>query len=238
MPTLTGIMAELESKGKENTRKIYARHGNAIAKTFGVSNADLKTIAKTIRQQQALAYQLYATGNMDAMYLAGIVADGAQMTREQLQAWAEAAKNLPMISEHTVPWVTVENAAGRALALEWMQSGEEHVTSAGWASYSGLAAVTADAELDLEEIEGLLGRVVREIGGAPNRVKSRMNGFVIAVGTYVKPLSAKAKAAAHEIGVVAVDVGDTDCKVPLAVTYIEKAETAGKVGQKKKTIRC
>lgn len=238
MPTLTQIMTELKSKGKESYRKIYARHGNAIEKTFGVSNADLKAIAKTIRRQQDLAYQLYDTGNMDAMYLAGIVVEGAQMTRQQLQAWATGANGLPMIAEHTVPWVTVENADGRVLALEWIESSEEHVASAGWATYSGLIATTPDEVLDLPQIEDLLDRVVREIDGAPNRVKSRMNSFVIAVGTYVKPLSAKAKAAAHKIGVVAVDVGDTECQVPVAVAYIEKAETAGKVGVKKKTIRC
>jgi len=34
-----------------------------------------------------------------------------------------------------------------------------------------------------------------------------MNGFVIAVGSYVKPLLQKAKAAAKQIGNVSVDVG-------------------------------
>ena len=34
--------------------------------------ADLKTIAKTIKGQQALACEFYETGNLDAMYLAGI----------------------------------------------------------------------------------------------------------------------------------------------------------------------
>jgi hypothetical protein len=35
-----------------------------------------------------------------------------------------------------------------------------------------------------------------------------------------------------------VDVGDTACNVPLATAYIEKIEAAGRVGQKRKTIRC
>jgi hypothetical protein len=35
-----------------------------------------------------------------------------------------------------------------------------------------------------------------------------------------------------------VDVGDTACTVPLATAYIEKIEAAGRVGQKRKTIRC
>ena len=32
--------------------------------------------------------------------------------------------------------------------------------------------------------------------------------------------------------------GDTACKVPLALEYIEKMEKAGRVGKKRKTTRC
>jgi hypothetical protein len=48
----------------------------------------------------------------------------------------------------------------------------------------------------------------------------------------------QAKAAARQIGTVSVNMGETACKVPLATAYIEKIEGMGRVGQKKKTIRC
>ena len=238
MPTVASIMAELKKKGTEKTRKIYARHGMATDNMFGVSVADLKVIAKTIKGQQALACELYETGNLDAMYLAGMVADGSQMTPKQLNAWAEGAANLQMIAEYTVPWVTVENPQGRDLAMQWIKSKKEHIASSGWCSYSGLLATKADEALDLAEIEGLLGTVVKGIKSAQNRVCYTMNGFVIAVGAYVKPLSKQTKATARQIGVVSVDVGDTACNVPLATAYIEKSEAAGRLGKKRKTIRC
>jgi hypothetical protein len=65
-----------------------------------------------------------------------------------------------------------------------------------------------------------------------------MNGFVIAVGTHVKPLLKQAMDVARQIGVVSVDVGDTACKVRLASEQIEKMVATGRVGQKRKTIRC
>jgi 3-methyladenine DNA glycosylase AlkD len=238
MPTATAIMATLKKKGTEKTRAIYARHGMAGKPMFGVSIADLKVIAKTIKGQQALACELYETGNLDAMYIAGMVADGSQMTRDQLNAWAEGAEGLQMISEYTVPWVSVENVQGRELAKRWMTSKKEHVASSGWTTYSGLLATKDDADLDLREIEGLLNTVVKGIGGAQNRVRHTMNGFVIAVGSYVKPLLKQAKSAAKQIGDVSVDVGDTACKVPLATDYIQKIESGGRVGKKRKTIRC
>jgi hypothetical protein len=143
-----------------------------------------------------------------------------------------------MIAEYTVPWVTVENPDARELAKQWIKSTKEHVASSGWCTYSGLLATTPDAALDLAEIESLLDVVVKGINSAQNRVRYTMNGFVIAVGAYVKPLLKQAKATAKQIGPVSVDVGDTACSVPLATAYIEKIEAAGRVGQKKKTIRC
>jgi 3-methyladenine DNA glycosylase AlkD len=235
MATVASILAELKKKGTAQTRKIYARHGMVTDNMFGVSVADLKVIAKTIKGQQALASELYKTGNM---YLAGMVADGSKMTPKELTAWAEGAANLQMIAEYTVPWVTVENAQARDLAIEWIKSKKEHVASSGWCTYSGLVGTKPDDSLDLREIEGLLGTVVKGIESAQNRVRYTMNGFVIAVGTFVKPLSKQAKAAARQIGTISVEMGETACKVPVATAYIEKIEAAGRAGQKRKTIRC
>jgi 3-methyladenine DNA glycosylase AlkD len=237
-PTTATVMDELKARGNEKTRVIYARHGMDARRVLGVSVADLKGIAKTIKGQQALALELYATGIMDAMYLAGMVASGAKMTRAQLTNWVKGAVGLQMISEYTVPWVTVENAEGRALALEWMDARQEAIAASGWCTYSGLVAVTPDERLDLGEIEELLGKIVEQIGSAPNRVRYTMNNFVIAAGTYVKPLLKQAKATAKKLGDVSVDVGETACKVPVATAYIEKVEGMGRVGLKKKTIRC
>jgi 3-methyladenine DNA glycosylase AlkD len=238
MPTVTSIVAELKSKGKEQTRKIYARHGMALERVLGVSAADLKVIAKSIKGQQALACELYATGIMDAMYLAGMVADGSKLTRDQLNAWAEGAAELQMISEYTVPWVTVENQHARALALQWIKSKKEHVAAAGWSTYAGLLSTRPDDQLDLAEIESLLETVVQHIAGAPNRVRYTMNTFVISVGSFVKPLLKRAKAVARQIGIVSVEMGETACKVPVAAASIEKIESMGRVGVKRKTIRC
>jgi 3-methyladenine DNA glycosylase AlkD len=238
MATVASIMAELKRRSSEKTRKTYARHGMAEDRVYGVSVADMKVIAKSIKGRQALSCGLYETGNMDAMYLAGMVADGAQLPREQLRKWAEIAAGLQMVSEYTVPWLAVENPHGRALALEWINSKNEHIAATGWCTYVGLVATQPDGELDLAEIESLLDKIVAEIGSAKNRVRYTMNAFVIAVGTYVTPLLKRAKAAAGQIGAVKVDMGDTACKVPLASECIEKAEAAGRVGKKRKTIRC
>jgi hypothetical protein len=97
-------------------------------------------------------------------------------------------------------------------------------------AYSYLAGTKPD--------EKLLAAAKRRIHQALNRFRSSMNSFVIAVGSHVKPLSALAIAAAKKIGVVSVDKGDTKCKVPSAVAFIEKAAARGCIGEKRKSARC
>lgn len=229
-------MAALEKLGNEQTRKTWLTHG-ATGDLFGVRIGDMKGLLKKIRGRQELALELYGTGNLDAMYLAGLAADGAQMSKRELEAWARDAR-WGMISEYTVPWVACESPLARELALKWIDAKKEHVARAGWNTYSGIVSTRADDELALEEIEGLLGRVERDIGRAPNRVRYCMNGFVIAVGASVKPLLARARAAAKKIGKVEVDMGDTECRVPDALATLKKIESMGRIGKKRKTMKC
>lgn len=238
MTTAKSVLEELKRKGSEKTRTIYARHGTPFDRTFGVSVADLKIIVKKLKNQQELALELFETGNADAMYLAGLVASGSQMTKKQLESWAEGAVGLNMVAEYTVPWVAVESPYAEELAAKWIKSKNEYVASTGWRTYSGIVTITDDKSLPFALIENLLDTVIKQIKTAPNRVRYAMNAFLISVGSYVKPLSKRAKDAAKTIGEVTVDMGDTDCKVPFALTYIEKMEKSGKLGQKRKTIRC
>ena len=119
-----------------------------------------------------------------------------------------------------------------------MKSKRRHVAAAGWCAYAGLVALRPDSSLDLVEIQSLLDLIVKKIHTAPNRVRYTMNSFVIAVGSCVNPLAKQAKAAARQIGLVSVNMGETACKVPDALASIEKVEAVGRQGQKRKTIRC
>jgi len=236
MATLAQIMKELKANGTAQTRKTFARHGAPEA-MFGVKVGDLKVIAKKIKGEQALACELYNTGNGDAQYLAGMVASGTQMTKKELDHWAKTA-SWQMVSEYSVPGVVTESPFARELAVKWIKSKREAIATCGWCTYSGVIATRSDDELDLAEIKSLLDQVVKQIDNAPNRVRYTMNGFVISVGTYVEPLLKAAQAAARKIGVVEVDMGETACKVPPATAYIEKVVSMGRVGKKRKTMKC
>ena len=234
--TVFEIMAELQAKGDEGIKKILLKHG-VKEPFFGVKIEHLKTIKKKVKTDYQLAKELYATGNADAMYLAGLIADDPKMTEADLQNWVEAAVS-NNISEYTVPWVAAGNPQGFALALKWIDSPVEHIAASGWRTLGDWIAMKPDNEIDLNAIKALLDRVVKNIHSAQNRVRQTMNGFVIAVGSYIVPLTSDAMMAANKIGAVTVDMNGTACKVPDAVEYIKKAESRGALGKKKKMVKC
>ncbi len=233
---LKEAMAALEAKGSESVKQLWIKHG-AREPFFGVKIGDLKPLAKKLRGEQALAMELYTTGNGDAQYLAGMIADGATMTRAQVQAWADQAA-WRMISATIVPWVVSEHPEGFALALDWIDSKKEHLAIAGWHSLGALMTTRPDEQLPVKNLGALLDRVAKTMSAAPNRVRQAMNYYVIACGTYVAPLGTKAIAAARKLGQVDVDVGDTDCKIPDAESYIMKSRRGAPVAPKRKTMRC
>ncbi len=232
----TDILAELKSLGTAQTVKTCRRHG-ANGDIYGVKIADLKKVLKKIKGDQSLALELWKTGNSDAMYLAALAADGSQMTKAQLHAWAKSAWWY-MLSEYSVPFVAAEHPDAFSIACKWIDAKASNVAASGWCTYSLAISTRPDSELNLAEITELLSDVEFGIASAENRVRYCMNGFVISVGAYVKPLLKVAKATARTIGKVVVDVGDTSCKIPVASDTIRKIESLGRVGQKRKSTKC
>lgn len=234
--TVNEVLAELEKAGDPITKKTLMRHG-AQEPFFGVKVQNLKLIQKKIKKNQKLALELFNTGNSDAMYLAGLIADPKLFTKKQLQEWVKNAYWY-MISDYTIAWVASESKFGWELALDWINSKKEYIASAGWSTLSGLIAIQNDEEIDLDMINRLIERCEKEIHSSQNRVKYSMNNFIIAAGSYIKPLHDTAIQTAEKIGKVEVDMGGTACKVPNAVDYINKVKLLGKLGKKRKTNIC
>ncbi|OEJ99867.1 DNA alkylation repair protein [Roseivirga misakiensis] len=234
--TLDEVMTQLAEFGDERTKNTLIKHG-AKEPFFGVKVADLKKILKNTKKDHELSLALYDTGNSDAMYLAGLMADESKISEQELDQWADQAYWY-YLSEYAVPWVAAETPFGFELGLKWIESKEERIAAAGWSTLASFASVNTDDALDIQAYSDLLDRAKKEIDTAQNRVKYTMNGFVIAIGTYIEALTDKSVEIANEIGKVEVLMGGTACKVPLAKDYIKKVMDRGSVGKKRKTARC
>jgi 3-methyladenine DNA glycosylase AlkD len=212
----TEVLRTLESKGKPNMAKIYQKHG-VVDRTYGVSYADLGTLAKRIGTDHALAEALWKTGVHEARVLAAQVADPESVTGKQIAAWLGEASNY--IVTDAISELASRMPGALGLARDLVKSKSEQAAAAGWNVF---AKAALEGRLEESEAKRLIGTVKREIHGAKNRVRHAMNGALIAIGGSKPSLSELALAAARSIGRVEVDHGQTGCVTPDAVPYIQK----------------
>jgi hypothetical protein len=235
--TAKEILAELKPLGRESYKRVLMNNHGVREPFFGVAISEFKKFQQRLMRDYQLALDLYDTGNYDAMYLAGLIADDARMTQQDLQRWVEKAYG-GSLAGATVPWVAAGSPHGRTMAMKWIESPTSLVAAAGWATLSSLVSIKADADLDLPELKRLLQRVQKEIHQAPDAVRYQMNGFMIAVGCYVEPLSELALQIGETIGPVTADLGNNSCQIPFAPDYIRKVQQRGTIGKKRKSAKC
>ncbi|WP_188067222.1 DNA alkylation repair protein [Brevibacillus brevis] len=230
------VMQELEALGKERTKKIYLSNG-AHEPLFGVATGAMKPMARKIKINQPLAEQLYATGNYDAMYFAGVIADPKAMSKADFDRWMDSAY-FYMLSDYVVAVTLSEADIAQEVADQWITSGEELRMSAGWSCYCWLLGNRPDHEFSETKLSNMLETVKKTIHDAPERTKYAMNQFIYTVGTSYLPLHDKAVEIAKEVGPVEVQKDKAKSKFLNAFDQIQKAVSKGQLGFKRKHVRC
>lgn len=84
----------------------------------------------------------------------------------------------------------------------------------------------------------MLETVKKTIHSSPDRAKYAMNNFVTTLGVSYIPLHEKAVSVANAIGTVDVFRGKAKCSAPVAADEIQKAVDKGRLGFKRKSVRC
>ncbi|RTR33991.1 DNA alkylation repair protein [Robertmurraya yapensis] len=230
------VMQELEALGKERLKKMYINNG-AHEPVFGVATGAMKPMRKIIKKDQALADELYATGNYDAMYFAGVIADPKAMTEEDFDRWMDGAYFF-MISDYVVAVTLAEADIAQQVADKWIASGEELRMSGGWSCYCWLLGNRKDSEFDTDKLSKMLDQVKNTIHDSPDTVKSAMNNFVYTVAISYVPLHDKAVETANAIGPVEISKGKKKPSVSLVSERIQKDLNRGILGFKRKYVRC
>lgn len=230
------VMQELEALGKERSKKMYISNG-AHEPLFGVATGAMKPIAKKIKINQDLADELYATGNYDAMYFAGIIADPKAMTEADYDRWMNGAY-FYMLSDYVVAVTLSESDIAQDVADKWIASGDELRMSAGWSCYCWLLGNRKDKEFSESKISNMLDMVKNSIHNSPERTKSAMNNFVYTVAISYLPQHEKAVEVSKEIGIVEVKRDNKKSSFLNSYESIQKEMDRGKLGFKRKYVRC
>ena len=215
--TYDDAMKQLEAMGTAQNRKVYVRHG-VKGPMFGVSYANLGKLQKAIKTDHELAQALWKSGNHDARVLAAKIADPVKAAEKLVDAWIKDCDNY--ILTDAVAAFTGQTAHAAKKSAEWIKSKDEWIGAAGWILAGGAAMYAPN--LDDAHFERLVETIESGIHAAKNRVKHSMIMALICIGARNAALEKKVTAAVKRIGPVHVDHGETGCKTPEPLAYIQR----------------
>ncbi len=211
-------MTALKRAGTAQNVKIYKRHG-MIEPLYGVSFSNLNRFQKQIKVDHSLAQKLWASQNADARNLAVKIADPTLFTEQEIESWVKDQNWYG--SCDMLAGLIGKTVFAQKKAEQWIKSKDEWASRTGWSLIGSLALNHANGLPD-SYFEQHLQRIEKEIHSAKNFTRHAMNNTVICIGARSESLRQLAIAAAKRIGKVVVDHGETDCKTPEAIPYIEK----------------
>lgn len=223
--TLNEVMKALEALHSDRMMKYYISQG-AREPLFGAATGAMKPLAKQLKNDQEMAEALYATGNYDAMYLAGMIANVSLMQPEDFDRWMKTAY-FHMISDFIVAVTLSETSFAQEVADRYIQHTEDLVQSAGWSTYEWLLGSRKDIEFDVEKIQKYLNDIEKTYHEKPDRTQHAMKRFLTAVGVSYAPLHTAALETAKRVP-----------NLNTVATAIEKEAAKGRVGFKRKHVRC
>jgi len=137
--TVPDVMAWLKQTGSPKAAAGLSRYGLPTDRAFGISVAALRTYARRLGTDHALALKLWQTGWLDARILASFLADPEKVTPAMMDDWCRDFDN----------WGTTDTACFTLFdrsphawkkARQWVQRKPEFEKRAGFVLMACLAA--------------------------------------------------------------------------------------------------
>ena len=173
-----------------------ARFGIVGDGRLGLSVPAMRSIARTLGRDHALALALWATGIPDARIVAGMVAEPARFTSREMDAWAKGLAS----------WDVCDQACGNAFVASplawrkvtaWSGRRDEFVRRAAFALLATLAVHDKTASND--DFIAALALIEAAAEDDRNFVKKAVNWALRNIGKRNRALNEAAIAAAHRI---------------------------------------
>ena len=230
------IFAQFDTLKTEKQRKYYLSQG-AQEPVLGVPTGAMKPIAKQVKNNQAIAEELYATGNFDAMYLAGMIANTKIMTKDDFRRWLKTA-NFWMISDFIIAVSLSETPYAQELADEWIAGSGDYEMSAGWSCYEWLVGRLKDEAFDQTKLAGMLTRIEQTYLTMPDRTQQSMRRCVLALAISYIPLHEAALQTAAVVDSQVATLPKNQQPGTRLVHDIQHRLSMSRLGFKRKYVRC
>lgn len=213
--TVTEILTQLESLRNESTFTHNAKYG--AVKQFGVKLGDIRPIAKKIKIDHALAFELWETGYVEARLLATLIVNPKKLSAEEVSHMAHTIDFV-----HEAEWfnsyVLKEFPGKEQFREAWMDSGNKWAARSGWSLMAGRIA----REPEGIDIDGTLDRIEKEMPDAQPEVQWTMNSTLANIGINHPEFRQRALEIGEKLGIYRDYPVSKGCTSPFAPIWINE----------------
>jgi 3-methyladenine DNA glycosylase AlkD len=196
MDRLHQAMALLQRQARPAELAGMARFGINPEDRLGLSVPAMRTIAKTLGREHALALALWDTGVPDARIVAAMVAEPQRLSARQMDAWASGFNSWDVCDQVCASAFSAAPLAWDKVA-QWAGRDEEFVRRAAFALLAALVVHDKQAG-DARFVEALT-LIEAAAGDERNYVKKAVNWALRCIGKRNPALNAAAIACAQRI---------------------------------------
>ena len=212
--TLSEALKQLKALGNAKVRAQNAKSG-AGDNQFGVSLGDIRTVAKKIRTNHELAVSLWATGNVDAQFLATLLIQPKKLSATEMDRMVRSI-TFVRVADWLLAYVVRQHPDKETLRRDWMTADDPWAARAGW----DLTAERVAKSPDGLDVPALLARIEAEMADADPRVQWTMNNTLATVGIHFPKHRKRAIAIGEKIGLYSDWPVAKGCTPPFAPIWI------------------
>ena len=186
--TADEVIAHLKTLASEENRQGMKRYGIRIDRALGISHGEQRRIGKLIGKNHERAFELWASGIMEARFIASITADPKRFTADDARAWAAEFDSWDIVDG--VSDLFVDSDAWRKLIDEFAEDEREFVRRTAFAMMAW-SVVHRKKEPD-ETFLSYLPIIERHSTDPRNFVRKAVNWALRSIGKRSMPLNAAA----------------------------------------------
>jgi 3-methyladenine DNA glycosylase AlkD len=213
--TVKEALAQLKSLGDEKTRKQNQKAG-AGDNQFGVKLGDIRKIAAKIKNDHQLALELWATGNVDAQFLAMLVMKPKDLSHDEVDRMVRSI-DFSRVADWMSAYVVRNHPDKEALRQAWMKDKDRWAARAGW----DLTAERIGKSPEGLDLPALLDRIESEMPKAAPEVQWTMNNCLAGIGIHHPKLRKRAIAIGEKLGIYRDYPVSKGCTSPFAPIWID-----------------
>lgn len=188
-PEAIALIARLEGLASPVDAAGMARFGIGGAHVLGISVKTLRTIAREIGRNHALAQELWASGIHEARILASIVDEPTRVDADQMERWVVDFDSWNLCDQCCAN-LFVRTPFAHTQALAWSEREAEFVKRAGFVLMAQVAGKDRRAPTVL--LHTYLARAEHEAGDERNFVKKAVSWAMREIGQRSPELNAVA----------------------------------------------